>query len=325
MVPISSPVDPLEVIGDVDFIFISHLHPDHFDPIFLKKYFDRYGVKPLLIAERIKAKNFLLFKIRNELGIEPIVTTSFTHSHFTLFLVDAEPTSSLSIDSVLLIADHSRQLVLINLNDCIYSDELVLCLNKLIPANYVLRLALLPYSGANSFPHTYYNFTSAEISTLSHHKSENNILKLQRFIQHLQPDFFIPFAGKYFLGSSPEFISMNRIRGIPDPVSLNERFPNCLVPDDSGFSGFDLVNNKLLGSQRTSEYSYSDVELYLSNISSTTPQPTIHHSELAHILSLLKHRLSHLLNNHSIILPQFDIIFGLVNSEALSYPLISLL
>ena len=109
---------------------------------------------------------------------------------------------------------------------------------------------------------------------------------------------------------------MNRIRGIPDPVSLNERFPNCLVPDDSGFSGFDLVNNKLFGSQRTSEYSYSDVELYLSNISSTTPQPTIHHSELAHLLSLLKHRLSHLLNNHSIILPQFDIIFGLVNSRS---------
>ena len=31
--------NPLESIGDVDFIYISHIHPDHYDSDFLKKYF----------------------------------------------------------------------------------------------------------------------------------------------------------------------------------------------------------------------------------------------------------------------------------------------
>ena len=44
--------NPIEVIGDCDFIFISHIHPDHYDPIFIKSYFERYGSKPLLVANR---------------------------------------------------------------------------------------------------------------------------------------------------------------------------------------------------------------------------------------------------------------------------------
>ena len=32
-------IDPAEKIGDVDCIYISHIHPDHYDPVFLKEYF----------------------------------------------------------------------------------------------------------------------------------------------------------------------------------------------------------------------------------------------------------------------------------------------
>ena len=35
--------DPLTLIGDVDYVYISHIHPDHYDPIFLRKYFTVYG------------------------------------------------------------------------------------------------------------------------------------------------------------------------------------------------------------------------------------------------------------------------------------------
>ena len=30
--------DPVEVIGKVDLIYISHLHSDHYDPLFLRRY-----------------------------------------------------------------------------------------------------------------------------------------------------------------------------------------------------------------------------------------------------------------------------------------------
>ena len=32
--------NPLDIIGDVDIIFISHIHPDHYDPKFLNQYFN---------------------------------------------------------------------------------------------------------------------------------------------------------------------------------------------------------------------------------------------------------------------------------------------
>ena len=45
------PIEPIERIGTVDYIYISHIHPDHYDPEFLKKYFEIYGEKPILIGD----------------------------------------------------------------------------------------------------------------------------------------------------------------------------------------------------------------------------------------------------------------------------------
>ena len=42
--------DPLNSIGDVDMIYVSHVHPDHYDSKFLSEYFLKYGKKKLLIA-----------------------------------------------------------------------------------------------------------------------------------------------------------------------------------------------------------------------------------------------------------------------------------
>ena len=34
--------NPLDSIGDVDLIYVSHIHPDHYDGKFLKEYFEKY-------------------------------------------------------------------------------------------------------------------------------------------------------------------------------------------------------------------------------------------------------------------------------------------
>ena len=44
--------DPLRTIGNVDYVFISHIHPDHYDPQFLHAYEDQYGPKTILVASR---------------------------------------------------------------------------------------------------------------------------------------------------------------------------------------------------------------------------------------------------------------------------------
>ncbi|KAA3619163.1 MAG: MBL fold metallo-hydrolase, partial [Proteobacteria bacterium] len=37
--------DPVRSIGETDFVYISHIHPDHYDPAFLRRYFEKHGEK----------------------------------------------------------------------------------------------------------------------------------------------------------------------------------------------------------------------------------------------------------------------------------------
>jgi len=61
---------PIESIGDVDFIYISHIHPDHYDSDFIKRYFEKYGVKEVLIANH--KPNHLAGKMRAD-GIKATI------------------------------------------------------------------------------------------------------------------------------------------------------------------------------------------------------------------------------------------------------------
>ncbi len=40
-----SVTNPIDKIGNCDLIYISHIHPDHYDIKFLKRYFKRFGIK----------------------------------------------------------------------------------------------------------------------------------------------------------------------------------------------------------------------------------------------------------------------------------------
>ena len=62
--------DPVRSIGDVDMVYISHVHPDHYDPDFLKKYFEIYGRKEILIADH--QPNHLASKMRAD-GFKPAI------------------------------------------------------------------------------------------------------------------------------------------------------------------------------------------------------------------------------------------------------------
>ena len=44
-------INPFDFISKPDLIYISHIHPDHYDAIFLKKLIAKYGEIPILIPD----------------------------------------------------------------------------------------------------------------------------------------------------------------------------------------------------------------------------------------------------------------------------------
>ncbi len=53
--------DVLERIGEVDLVWVSHIHPDHYDPAFLRSYLARYPDTRVMVADF--EKNFLSRKM----------------------------------------------------------------------------------------------------------------------------------------------------------------------------------------------------------------------------------------------------------------------
>ena len=93
--------DPISKIGDVDIIYVSHIHPDHYDPVFLKKYFEVYGVKKIIIPSL--DPNFLVKKAFSD-GIEVEEVESLVFNKTFIDIFPAENDGGSDIDSALLIS-----------------------------------------------------------------------------------------------------------------------------------------------------------------------------------------------------------------------------
>ena len=92
--------DPLSVIKEPDVIYISHIHPDHYDPIFIKKLFERYGEKPVFIPSF--EKNYLYHKAKAD-GIRVTEIKEIKYGDTNIHIIPNVHGSDSDIDSALLI------------------------------------------------------------------------------------------------------------------------------------------------------------------------------------------------------------------------------
>jgi len=115
--------NPFKSIGNVDLIYISHIHPDHYDSKFLKEYFDRFGVKEILIANH--EPNYLAKKMESD-GLKGTICKNKIEIGMTSIEILPHQTGSDSdIDSVLILKykDKNRVHCLVNANDVVFNDS----------------------------------------------------------------------------------------------------------------------------------------------------------------------------------------------------------
>ena len=221
--------DPVSRIGDVDYIFISHIHPDHYDPIFLSSYMDTYGQKKILIASR--QYNYLKNKLLAD-GFSPIVVNSsspFSILSSKIHILPIKPECQSSIDSILVFeySDTLRTHTVVNTNDALYEDIDIAALKMICTSPDIL---LCGYTGAGPYPQTYFDVLDDSLLVAAHEKKETFFQRYLSLTKSVQASVNIPFAGQYLLGGS--LSHLNQYRGISDPTEVLHLDPNAVVLDE---------------------------------------------------------------------------------------------
>lgn len=248
---------PLEKLGAADFVYVSHIHPDHYDPVFLRAYLKRHPRTRILIAR------FLHPHLQRKMladGFEPELVTELRVGDSDLHILpnesEQQPDPS-DVDSALVVRWQNHAVV--NMNDNAYNAEQIGKIVALCPSP---QLALLGYTGAGPYPQTYHE-PSKQLEALAETKKQQFFQRYRELREALRPEIAIPFAGKYLLGG--KLAALNQYRGVADAVEVLEFDRNCVVLDDGGDASIDTATLTPTRT-RTRPYSEADIALALEAI-----------------------------------------------------------
>ena len=254
-------VDPFSLISKPDLIYISHIHPDHYDPTFLRKLFDRYGDIPIIIPDL--KNNFLRFRALFD-GFNPTpVKEKFIGN--TRVVIKPNYTDSISdIDSALYIYDGNAKKSFLNLNDCLYKEELVKDFKRTIKMDTnKLDFLALGYMGAGPYPQTFFEIDDTlRLKSEAEKKKQKFFENYSKFTSSFDAEFNLPFAGEYFLGG--KLSKLNDFRGNPDALEV-KNFDDRAVTLCPGGS-VNLIS-KEIQDERSEPLDKNELKDYLEKIS----------------------------------------------------------
>lgn len=186
-------------LQSVDAIYLSHIHPDHFD----ERFFDFPRSIPIFIyrqglnflEKRLKALGYLDVRSMEE-GVpyqfEDLTLTSFgpfaRHNFHEAVIGNV-------IDSALVVSDGST--TAFNANDNTPTPETCRALRERFGR---FDLAMLNYNAAGPYPSCFNNLTIDEKRSEHRRILDRNMSYVAELLSILQPRACLPFAGAYVLG-----------------------------------------------------------------------------------------------------------------------------
>ena len=239
--------DLFERVGEVDIIWISHLHPDHLQPDFLRRYLARYPAAKIVIAKF--KHNWLARRLENEgLPFSVFSRLTWAETELAFFPVDANEND---IDSALAVRWRNQQVV--NMNDCDYVPEHVARIREFADD---VTVAMLPASGAGSWPHTFMPL-GGHLDISASKKRGKSVVRFMEFLDALKPKAAIPFAGSYALVGRNHYL--NPYRGMIDPADMTVIAPGENVIALAGHGDGIMDCGTLQASAEAAPYSAADL------------------------------------------------------------------
>ena len=247
--------DPMGYINkQYDYIYISHIHADHYDPDFLRVYLAKYPDTKLIIANF--QNNYLAMAMRRE-GFEFIIADEHTVGNTVMRLIPCER-NEFDIDSAFIVKWNGpdRAHIVANMNDNVYNEPQMTQILA-FTNNQPVDIALVLFTAGGPYPQCYYDdpdilMEKARLTIDRCHK------RYQQIQAPLQPKVTIPFGANYILGSKLHFL--NRYRGVGDAVDVPSFDPTAVVLDDGGttINTADFKPSRV----RTARYELADIEAY---------------------------------------------------------------
>tara|TARA_B110000881_G_C18545201_1_gene500789 strand:+ start:169 stop:1419 length:1251 start_codon:yes stop_codon:yes gene_type:complete len=185
-------------IQNVDGIYVSHIHPDHYD----ERYFDFPKDIPLIILN--EGPNFLkknlinkgynnLIEIKNDQTIEFNEFKLTIYKPFSKHIFEESLIGNL-IDSALVLEDDN--VTAINFNDNTPDENACSFLKNKFKN---IDLAMLNYNAAGPYPSCFDNLSTKEKIDENNRILKRNFDHLCKIIPILQPKSVLPFAGSYII------------------------------------------------------------------------------------------------------------------------------
>ncbi len=215
-----------EKFADVDFIYISHIHPDHCSkqtlqkldkkiPVIIHNFPDKalkfiiesVGFKVIELEHnlRIRLKANVFINILAADNCDPnvcgkLMGCGLLESKF----------GTTQIDTICII-DNGKE-VIVNVNDCPF--PIAKNTSKLVKSLYPkIDLLLVGYVRASSYPQTF-ELEEEEKIKESLAKQEQQLETTKDYIDLFKPRYYMPFAGSYILAG--KLSKLNSFRGEPD-------------------------------------------------------------------------------------------------------------
>ncbi len=248
--PINSSISDFH---DVDLIYLSHLHPDHYD----SRFFDFPKSTPIVILDH---GNNYLQKILSRNGYSNLIlvkdscSVKFKEFKITMFapfvkyaFEDFEKNQIASevgnlIDSAMLV--QTKEFSIMNFND--NKPDINAC-NNLLKEYGQIDLALLNYNAANCYPACFKNLSDNEKVNEKKRIVTRNYDYMIDLINALNPKTVFPFAGSYILGGKEHV--KNKYLAVDSAKECKNYIANHVkssVINLSEKNRFDLKSNKLL-------------------------------------------------------------------------------
>ena len=266
---------------NVDYIYISHIHPDHLStksllkmnkkiPIlihtyaskFLKKNLENLGfeVRELEHNKRTKLKNNLAINILAADNCNP----ELCFKYFGCGLTEKN-FGSTSIDTMAVIDNGDE--VIVNTNDCPFT--LAETSATLIKNSYQnIDMLLVGYTSASAYPQCF-KMSKEEKKIAKSHLQQTYVQYAEKYVNLFKPKYFMPFAGKYTIAG--KFSTLNSQKGayeLEDAYdyflsnnNYNEQINKCIILNSG--STFDISTGN--SSQDYKRINFDEKNEYIQN------------------------------------------------------------